>query len=404
MKRSLQQSRSHRVAAALLAGLTFAVVAQAGLADKNKTPAANSAIPQIECTTPDGRVSTVPVVTGPDQRSAALLMDQETLSCALQEGETTFVIKLPETSPLDRFTFVNENAAAAGELKISVSNCELPAASEKWVEVDGHIAFHHKRLFNVSMVGVDARYMKLAFNIAKGERLAGVRLYDEQHIAKTSPWHKTQQNVAWSSNVGETNSAKVGVRYFDLAALRAEGHVVYVSSNQSPATARMIDDNNNTGFQFAASDKRPTAIVELAQNERVHCVTARYRAHSAGKLDVYLLDDISRSAPDINYRRPVASTTAQNKHRQAAVDFDPQGARYVAIRFTPSDSSTFGDGFEITEISAFADHGIPADTLEAPDRYAATNVGATFSGEGGYVLSNSLGTIAIRPAVPIVSP
>src|SRR4051812_16072073 len=165
MKRSLEQSRSHLVAACILAGLTFAVVinapAAAGVADQNNTATGN-AIPQIECTTPDGRVTAVPVVAGATQRAAALLMDQETLSCPLQEGETTFVIRLPETSPLDRFTFVNENAAAAGELKISVSNCQLPAASEKWVVVDGHIAFNHKRLFNVSMVGVEARYMKLA--------------------------------------------------------------------------------------------------------------------------------------------------------------------------------------------------------------------------------------------------
>src|SRR4051812_48051952 len=190
MKRSLHQSRSHRAAASIQAILTFVVLVQAGLAagnDEQINSPATKAIPQIECTTPDGRISTVPVVASTSQRSAALLIDQETLTCPLQEGETTFVIKLPESAPLDRFTFVNENAAAAGELKISVSDCELPARSEKWVEVDGHIAFNHKRLFNVSMVGVEARYMKLAFSVGKGAP-TDVHLYGDRHPVKASPW------------------------------------------------------------------------------------------------------------------------------------------------------------------------------------------------------------------------
>ncbi len=102
------------------------------------------------------------------------MSDNETLSCPLQEGRTTFVIKLPATSQRDRFTFVNENATAAGELRISVSNDQLPATSPKWVEVDGNITFSHKRLFSVSTVGVEARYLKLSFDVAKGVRIAAV--------------------------------------------------------------------------------------------------------------------------------------------------------------------------------------------------------------------------------------
>ena len=100
---------------------------------------------QIECITPDGRVERLaPNETG--SASATVLRD-ETLSCPLQEGITTFVLKLPATSLLDHFTFVNENAAAAGELKISVSNYQLPATSPKWVDVDGNIVFSHNCIY-----------------------------------------------------------------------------------------------------------------------------------------------------------------------------------------------------------------------------------------------------------------
>ena len=69
----------------------------------------------IDCITPDGRLVAVPSARERNHSSAAaLIMDDDTLSCPLQEGETTFIISFPKTSLLDRFTFVNENADGAG--------------------------------------------------------------------------------------------------------------------------------------------------------------------------------------------------------------------------------------------------------------------------------------------------
>jgi hypothetical protein len=120
------------------------------------------------------RVVQVVPASEPEKSAAALIMNDDTLRCPLQEGETTFVIKLP-ASVLDRVTFLNENAAAAGELKIFVANDQLPAASAKWTAVDGRVAFAHKRRFDVSLLGVDARYVKLEFNVQKASRTAASR-------------------------------------------------------------------------------------------------------------------------------------------------------------------------------------------------------------------------------------
>ena len=128
---------------------------------------------KADCITPDGRLVAVPSA-GEKNSSAALIMDDDTLSCPLQEGETTFIISFPKTSPLDRFTFVNENAEVKGEMKIAVSNDRLPADSPKWIEVSGKTAFTHKRLFNLSMVGVEARYVKLSFHVEKEGRVASL--------------------------------------------------------------------------------------------------------------------------------------------------------------------------------------------------------------------------------------
>jgi hypothetical protein len=146
---------------------------------------------QIECITPDGRVFPVANPGTSTPGAPASMMDDETISCALQEGETTFIIPLFKAALLDRFTFINQNAAARGEFNISVSNSYLPADSPKWTQVNGIVPFAHKRLFNLSMLGVEAKYMKLLFQVEKAGQRTGLGLYrDEKEpadaIAKTA--------------------------------------------------------------------------------------------------------------------------------------------------------------------------------------------------------------------------
>src|SRR5664279_917765 len=133
---------------------------------------------RIDCITPDGRLSAVPSAGEKDSRAAALIKEDDTLSCPLQVGETTFIISFPEASLLDRFTFINENAAVRGEMKIAVSNDQLPADSPKWTDVSGKTEFISKRLFNLSLVGVEARYVKLSFHVKKGGHIAALDLVD----------------------------------------------------------------------------------------------------------------------------------------------------------------------------------------------------------------------------------
>ena len=139
---------------------------------------------KIDCITPDGRLVAVPTASEKNSSAAALIMDDDTLSCPLQEGETTFIISFPKTSLLDRFTFINENAAVQGEMRIAVSNYRLPADSPKWTDVSGKTEFTSKRLFNLSMVGVEARYVKLSFHVAKGGRIASLGLFGGVSLEK----------------------------------------------------------------------------------------------------------------------------------------------------------------------------------------------------------------------------
>jgi len=138
---------------------TLVVSARCGQAEGSVNNA-----PQIEYISPDGKFSSLST-TNPVHESAAAFVDSNTVSCALKEGETTFIIELPKNATSDRFTFLNQNAAACGELRIAVSSASLPVDSPKWTEVDGIVPFAHKRLFKLSMLGVETKFVRLSFRV-----------------------------------------------------------------------------------------------------------------------------------------------------------------------------------------------------------------------------------------------
>ncbi len=353
---------------------------------------------KIDCITPDGRLVAVPSAGEKNSSAAALIMDDDTLSCPLQEGETTFIISFPKTLLLDRFTFINENAEVQGEMKIAVSNYRLPADSLKWTEVSGKTAFTRKRLFNLSMVGVEARYVKLSFHVEKGGRIAALGLFGGVSLEKFA---NRQNGVIRIANTLTTHRLE-DMLNFNFANLYAKARVVFVSSGAPVAARSMIDDDTMTAFRFALSDPHPTVIVELAARERLHRVSALYQMQ-AGRLDVYLLKELAENPGDLTGAKYISSVTDRDAQGKAAVDFDPQGARYVALRWTPAERDNPRE-FEIAEINAFGDMPLSMlNTIGVPDVYASNSTGMRLPGEGGPDFSNKLGTLADPPVVPIVS-
>ena len=131
--------------------------------------------PQIEYIAPDGKFTSLSAENLVSHKPTAAFVDSETISCVLKEGETTFIIELPKNAPRDRLTFLNENAAASGELRIAVSDSALPVDSSKWVEVDGIVPFAHKRLFKLSILGVETKFVRLSFRVdGQSEKSASV--------------------------------------------------------------------------------------------------------------------------------------------------------------------------------------------------------------------------------------
>lgn len=108
---------------------------------------------QIECVAPGKAEAT------------SLGMNDAKIRYALPYGETSFIIHFAVEDQRRGFTLENENMAAEGRLLIAVSNERLAANNPKWSAVAGAIPFRHKRLFDLSLIGVEAEFVKLTFQV-----------------------------------------------------------------------------------------------------------------------------------------------------------------------------------------------------------------------------------------------
>jgi hypothetical protein len=352
---------------------------------------------QIECITPDGRTATIADRSSLEENPAALIMDDDTISCPLHGGDTTFVIALPKAALIDRLTFVNENASARGDLKIAVSNYRLPANSAKWTEVEGVIPFARKRLFNLSMLGVEAKYVRLSFHVEKEGRIAALGLYGEDSLRNFA---RKQGRIVQAKNSAASLNLE-NVVNFNFANLYAHAHVVFVSSGTPFHAERMIDDDTVSSFHFSKTDPHPTVIVELADRESLHRVSALYKMQ-AGRLDVYLTNELPREPANLSDLTPVATITDPGNGK-AAVNFNPQDARYVALQWTP-ESQNHTEEFELAEVNAFGD--VPLSILQntGVPLYASNSNVRSNPGESGPDLSNKVGALADPPVVTELSP
>lgn len=99
----------------------------------------------------------------------ALAADNDaTLRFVVPRGITSFIVDLATSTQQLCFTFLNDNAAAEGKLSIAVSN-ERRSNDSKWKTVAGAVSFRHKRRLDLSLVGVEAKYVKLTFQVPPSE-------------------------------------------------------------------------------------------------------------------------------------------------------------------------------------------------------------------------------------------
>ena len=147
----------------------------------------------------------------------------------------------------------------------------------------------------------------------------------------------------------------------DLAKVQAGGKIVLVSSGARGGGFRAIDDDHRTTFRFSSDDPRPTLVVQLIENRPIHRVSTVVGSKS-DKIDVYLLNELPHKPSDLDELNPIASIIDPGVAREASVDFAPQNARYVALRWNLS--GTLPEALNVAEVSAFTHGNSPAISAE----------------------------------------
>jgi hypothetical protein len=303
-----------------------------------------------------------------------LLLDDQTLNYQLGAGDTSFLISLPKISLVDRFTFISENSAARGSVRVAVSNSRLPIKDDNWQSAGRDVRLLDQRFVNVPLTGLEAKYLRVTFHLEKPASIAAIGLYGRKTLQSFSEQRQHLKdadiNISYTTPV---NTAYEGLNY-NFANLYARAHVTYVSSGPLAQASQMIDDDPATAFEFAANDRHPTMILELNESQRLRRVSAVYGTR-AGQLDIYLLERLPADAGslDLDRLKPIVSMTDEDGTGKAAADFDPHGARYIALRWTPKQPRP-NDPYRICEIGAFSDSSpMTIGWVDLPERLMSSN-------------------------------
>jgi hypothetical protein len=171
---------------------------------------------------------------------------------------------------------------------------------------------------------------------------------------------------ARAADEASTRPTNSGEEIVDMAKVQAGGQVAFVSSGQRMAVFHAIDDDRRTIFRFSESDAHPTLIIKLNETRPVHRVSL-VPASETVQVNVYLLDELPRKASDLDALKPLTSIVNLVVGREAAAEFAPQNARYVALRWILAKPSA--GPVKVAEVSAFAqsDSRHVADLLAVAD-------------------------------------
>ena len=94
-----------------------------------------------------------------------LTRNEPKIRFALRRGVTSFIIHLAAPGQRRSLTLENENMAAKGSFSIAISNERLAVNNPKWNAVAGAVPFRNKRRFDLSLMGVEAKFVKLTFQV-----------------------------------------------------------------------------------------------------------------------------------------------------------------------------------------------------------------------------------------------
>ncbi len=300
---------------------------------------------------------------------AALLCDDPTTGYLVPTGKSSILVSLANIDNIQSVALSNDGAK--GRLTIAISNANVPSRSPEWREVetrqlaDGPIT---------AKVGLgEAKYIRLTFDITEAGRIAAFGVYATPAVSDfTMP---RPRKVSF-----ENKSASFALINYNFTDLHVRARALYASSGNLKQVNKMIDDQPDSAYQFAANDTAPTAVIDLGRERNLSRISAVY-ATQPGSVDFYVLSSlpvdnplegatdqpaiqrianvaqtadlpgsIKLSETDFARLKPVGSVVSTGKGR-ASVDFPATAGRYLMLKWHPA--SLQGEAFSVAQVAAF---------------------------------------------------
>ena len=301
-----------------------------------------------------------------------LLLDDSTLSHDLTKGQHVFVVMLPDISNLTRLVFVNEKAQLAGTMQIFVSNSRLSPNDNKWVAAGQKVRVGGQRFVSLPLTAMEAKYVKVVFNVEKPGTLAGLGLYGQRTLQSFAVRQPREADDVATTAVGSRDRTIDNLN-FNYANRYARATVLAVSSGSPELVNRMIDDDATTQFEFSPNDELPTVVVELGVRERL-CRIGVVCAEERGSLEIYLLNQRPEIAT-LDQLQPLMTVKDDNGDGKITAEFSPRGARFVALRWVSDRIAGSRVRFSIADIGAFSDAAPPMLQSQAiPQSFAQSGI------------------------------
>jgi hypothetical protein len=330
----------------------------------------------------------------------ALLADDPTIGYPIATGTTALVFTLLESTIVRRIQYLNQSVA--GTMSVFGSKEDLEWDSPEWVPLIRNVSVGGKPSINIPLPTSELTFLKVEFLASTEGRISGLAVFGDATI---------EDFVAdRDDGIKPERSEKTRVDY-DFASLYAGARVHYMSSSMDLRTvSASIDDSALSSTAFSADDEYPTIVIDLGRSQSVNRV-AVLTSQATGVIEIFLRDargddgvgsgsdgkstvppaaqkqtyrgdiivepgsptpmsamdgaKIARVAnqeagkkPDEEESReyaPVARVEDEQGVMRKSADFDARPARFVMIRFKPSQQVQSSGPFLIMDISAFGE-------------------------------------------------
>jgi len=314
-------------------------------------------------------------------REAALLSADPTADYALPSGKTTLLVSLSKIENIDKVSFLN--SGAKGTLTIATANAKLATNSPQWHNVSNQELTADS--VKAKIGPAEAKYVRLTFDVTQSGHIASLGVYSAATAVSDFTMPRARKVAAADKS---ENIALIGYNVTDL---HAKARALYVSSGDDLKQANnMIDDQPATGFNFAANDAVPTAVVDLGKPTTLRRISAAYSSRQ-GNVDFYVLQslpgEMTASSGMENSTRTLKVNDASQKNLQpvgsvtdngtgrAAIDFPATTGRYIMVKWNstvPQDAS-----FSVAEIAAFGGANQSANLMSGSSRGEIESDGKT---------------------------